>query len=92
MLDLAAISLAFQPAEIEILAQSYKYALSYFECEPPLALADRHFLARLIVRAAAARCREDKELKTIVDAHAIAAEVIDFYAALRTLRTMTLVS
>lgn len=80
MLDLAEFALAFQAAEVETVRQSYAYALSYL---PPLGSADQRFLARLTIMAAAARCRQNKTVTSIVDAHAIAAEVTDFYAALR---------
>ncbi len=47
MLDLAELSSAFQPTEVDVLALAYSYALTYFDGGAVLPLSDRHFLARL---------------------------------------------
>lgn len=73
---------ALLPTETATLAQAYAVALSYFGGSYPLAAADRRCLARLTVMAGCVRRQRDDDLASIVDAHAIAAEVVDFFMVL----------
>ena len=86
MLELSELSSTFQAGEAETLVRAYDYGQAYFAWIPVIGSADRSFLARLTIMAGVARRRDRKGLHSIVDAHAVAAEVIGFYWCLREAR------
>ena len=88
MLDLSELSSAFQASEVDTLAQAYGFSLSYFDDGATLGPADRLFLARLTIMAGAARCRQDKTLTSFLDAHALAAEIVDFFSTLKAIQAL----
>lgn len=82
--DLAEGARSFRAAEARILHCAYGYALSYFDTKP-LNLRDRGCLARLVLAAGTARQRRKESLESFVDAHAIAAEIVELFVYIRML-------
>ena len=77
--DLSSQGSTFRAAEVDTLAQAYRFALAYLDASPTLSLAERRFLLQTIIRGGAERLCRNETLETFIDAHALAAEVVGFY-------------